>query len=84
MFPFFRFAFMEFNTAEEAAYAVNAMHGVPLDSKHTFHLNYFTDIEKYAELDETFVEPEPEVYQPKVCEFVPISPPLESNFESFD
>lgn len=42
-----------------------AMHGHPFDAKHTFHVNRFTDIERYANLDETWVEPEPEPYKPK-------------------
>lgn len=63
----FSYVFMEFKTPEEAAYAINAMHGHPFDARHTFYVNYFTDVEKYAELDVTFVEPEQEPYQPKVC-----------------
>ena len=43
-----------------------AMNGYPFDAKHTFHINRFSDIEKYANLDETWVEPEPEPYKPKV------------------
>lgn len=58
--------FAEFKTAEDAAYAIAAMNGYPFDTKHTFRLNRFTDIEKYANLDETWVEPELEPYKPKV------------------
>lgn len=43
------------------------MDGYPFDAKHTFRVNRFTDIERYAEMDETYVEPEPEEYKPKVC-----------------
>jgi hypothetical protein len=43
------------------------MHGHPFDSKHTFLLNRFTDIEQYANMDETYVEPKTEDYHPKVC-----------------
>lgn len=60
------YVFMEFKTPEEASHALNAMDGHPFDSKHTFAINYFTDIERYSELDENFAEPEAETYQPKV------------------
>lgn len=38
----------------------------PFDAKHTFLVNRFTDIEEFAELDETYYEPEEEKYQAKV------------------
>lgn len=43
------------------------MDGFPFDARHTFKINHFTDIERYAELDETYVEPKAEEYQPRVC-----------------
>jgi translation initiation factor 3 subunit B len=42
------------------------MNGHPFDAKHTFLVNRFTDIEKFAELDETYVEPQKEEYHAKV------------------
>lgn len=57
---------MEFKNADDAAYAMAAMNGHPFDAKHTFWVNRFTDVEKFANLDETWVEPEPEQYKPKV------------------
>lgn len=63
---FTRYVFMEFKTREDAEYAINAMNNVPFDSKHTFRLNHFLDVEKYAEMDPTYVEPELEVYKPGV------------------
>jgi hypothetical protein len=42
------------------------MNGHPFDAKHTFLVNRFTDIEKFADLDETYVEPVREEYQAKV------------------
>ena len=57
---------MEFRTSDEANYALTAMHGHPFDAKHTFFINRFTDVERYGDMDETFTEPEPEPYQPKV------------------
>ena len=63
---FTRYLFMEFKTREDAEYAINTMNNVPFDSKHTFRLNHFLDVEKYAEIDPTYVEPEIEVYKPGV------------------
>lgn len=57
---------MEFKTADDAAYAIGVMNGHQFDSKHRFFLNRFTDIERYANLDETYHEPEPEAYSQKV------------------
>ncbi|PCH40766.1 translation initiation factor eIF-3b [Wolfiporia cocos MD-104 SS10] len=57
--------FVELKNANDAVFALNAMHGHPFDAKHTFMVNRFTDIERYANLDETYVAPEPEEYKPK-------------------
>ncbi|TFY80481.1 hypothetical protein EWM64_g3531 [Hericium alpestre] len=59
------FIFIEFRTPDEATFALNEMNGHPFDSKHTFRVNRFMDIEKYADIDETYVEPKREEYQPK-------------------
>jgi len=58
---------MEFKNADDAAYAIGVMNGHQFDTKHKFYLNRFTDIERYANLDATYVEPEPEPYAQKVC-----------------
>ena len=42
------------------------MNGHPFDAKHTFYINRFTEFERYLNMDETYEEPEPEEYQPKV------------------
>ena len=42
------------------------MHGHPFDSKHTFLVNRFTDIEQYANMEETYIEPKIEEFHPKV------------------
>lgn len=63
-----RYIFVEFRTADEATAALSVMDGHPFDSKHTFAVNRFTDIERYANLDETYVEPEAEEYKPRVCD----------------
>jgi hypothetical protein len=61
-----RYAFIEFRNADAASYALNELNGHPFDAKHTFFVNRFTDIEKFANLDETYVEPQREEYHPKV------------------
>lgn len=43
------------------------MDGFPFDARHTFKVNRFTDIERFADLDETYVEPKIEEYKPRVC-----------------
>jgi hypothetical protein len=47
-----------------------ALQGFPFDKQHSLLLNRFTDIEKFANLEETYVEPEIEPFKPKVgsCE----------------
>ena len=58
---------MEFRDAEEASFALLAMQGFQIDSKHTFTINRFSDIERYSNMEPTYVEPEPEEYKPRVC-----------------
>lgn len=58
------YLFMEFRTRADAEFAINAMDNVPFDAKHTFRLNHFLDVEKYTEMDPTYVEPELEAYKP--------------------
>lgn len=62
-----RYLFVDFKTADDAVYGIAALQGYQFDSKHRFYLNRFTDIERYANLDETYHEPEPEPYTTKVC-----------------
>lgn len=57
---------MDFRSAEEANAALVAMNNHPFDAKHTFKLNRFFDVEKYANMDEAYVEPELEEYTPRV------------------
>lgn len=42
------------------------MNGHAFDAKHTFLINRFTDFERYLNMDETYHEPPPEEYKPKV------------------
>ena len=65
-----RYAFIEFNSAKEADFALSTMNGFQFDSKHQFSINLFTDIEKFATLDESFVEPKAQEYRPKVATYV--------------
>lgn len=58
--------FVEFDSPEEATNAINTLDGLPFDAKHTFLLNRLTDVDKFADMDETYVEPELEEYAPKV------------------
>ncbi|KAG1885793.1 translation initiation factor eIF-3b [Suillus subluteus] len=59
------FIFVDLGNPDAAAFAANAMNGHPFDTKHTFRINRFTDIERYANIDETYVEPTVEEYRPK-------------------
>jgi hypothetical protein len=58
--------FIEFRNADAATHALNEMNGHPFDATHTFFVNRFTDIEKFADVDETYVEPQQEEYVAKV------------------
>ena len=61
-----RYIFIDFRTVDEALFALAVMDGFPFDARHTFRVNRFTDIERYANLDEKYVEPEPEEYKARV------------------
>jgi hypothetical protein len=66
--PALSYVFIEFKTRDETEYVINAMNGHSFRA-HTFHLNHFTDIEKYYNLDETYVEPKVEEYKSSVSHF---------------
>ncbi|KAG9017120.1 Translation initiation factor 3 subunit b [Tulasnella sp. 427] len=59
------YIFIEFATPEDANNAIALMNGFPFDSKHTFYLNHFTDIESFSNLNEQYVEPKIEEYTEK-------------------
>ena len=63
----YRFIFLDLRSAEDANLALAALHNHPFDAKHTFKLDKFTDVEKFANVDETYVEPETEEFVPRVC-----------------
>jgi hypothetical protein len=61
------YVFVEFRNAEDADFARQAMDGFAFDRAHTFRVNRFTDIENYANMEETYAEPEVEEFKPRVC-----------------
>lgn len=62
---------MEFKTPDEATIALNSMQGYAFDAKHTFIINRFSDIEKYANMNPVYAAPAPEDYKARVCTAVP-------------
>lgn len=64
------YAFIELRSADDANLAIATMNEHPFDSKHRFKVNRFTDIEQFANIDETYVEPEAEIYVPRVRSIV--------------
>jgi hypothetical protein len=42
------------------------MQNYPFDAKYTFVLNLFSDIERLASLNESYLEPQVEEYMPRV------------------
>ena len=63
-----RFAFVEYGAANEAVAAVKALHGTPLDKKHTMAVNKLTDIDRYGRegrIDEEHTPPTIEPFQQK-------------------
>ena len=55
-----RYAFVEYQTPEQAIAATKTLHGTPLDKKHTLAVNKLTDIERYGRegrIDDEYNEP---------------------------
>ncbi|PYI30627.1 eukaryotic translation initiation factor 3 subunit B [Aspergillus indologenus CBS 114.80] len=62
------FAFVEYETPEQAVAAVKALHGVPLDKKHTLAVNKLMDIDRYGRegrVDEEYKPPTIEPFKEK-------------------
>ncbi|KAL2215031.1 eukaryotic translation initiation factor 3 subunit B [Thermoascus aurantiacus ATCC 26904] len=62
------FAFVEYDTPEQALAAVKHLHGTPLDKKHTMLVNKLTDIDRYGRegrIDEEYKPPHIEPFQEK-------------------
>lgn len=54
---------IELRDAEEATQAIRTMNGYAFDKKHRFVVNRFTDIERLANMDETYKDPEEEPFE---------------------
>jgi translation initiation factor 3 subunit B len=63
----YRYAFVEYSTAEEADDAVLKTNGYKLDKRHIFRVTHFDDFKKYDEVPEEYVKPEIKPYEPRVC-----------------
>jgi translation initiation factor 3 subunit B len=72
-----RFMFVEFKNVDDANLALASIHDHPFDARHTFKVARFTDIERYASMDETYTEPELGEYTPKADLCTPIYCPTE-------
>ncbi|PVU96646.1 hypothetical protein BB561_001043 [Smittium simulii] len=59
------YAFVEFETPEQARNAVVTLNGYKLDKSHTLAVNLFMDVEKYSKVPETFTAPPKPDYTPK-------------------
>ncbi|KAJ5623896.1 Eukaryotic translation initiation factor 3 subunit B [Penicillium lagena] len=62
------FAFVEYETPEQAVAAVKQLHGTPLDKKHTLQVNKLMDIERYGRegrVEEEYKAPEMEPFKEK-------------------
>ncbi|KAL4948286.1 eukaryotic translation initiation factor eIF2A-domain-containing protein [Aspergillus filifer] len=62
------FAFVEYETPEQAVAAVKQLHGTPLDKKHTLLVNKLMDIERYGRegrIDEEYKPPVVEEFTEK-------------------
>lgn len=59
------YIFVEFSTVDEANLAIANVHGTHFDKSHALFANRFTDIEKFANMDETYMEPVIEEYTPQ-------------------
>lgn len=65
-----RHIFIEFNTPEEAERARGAMNKHPFDARHRFQINLLSDIETFKDMDETYEDPKPEEFTPRVGPFL--------------
>ncbi|PWN87706.1 translation initiation factor eIF-3b [Acaromyces ingoldii] len=59
------YMFIELASPEDANLALRLMDGYPFDKRHRFQVNRFTDVEKLANLNDEYVEPEEEPYADK-------------------
>jgi translation initiation factor 3 subunit B len=59
------YVFIEYDTPVQAAAAIKTKEGYALDKSHKLRVNRFTDVEKYTNMSDTYVEPEVEPYVKK-------------------
>ena len=62
------FAFVEYETPEQAVQAIKTLHGTALDKRHTIAINKLTDIDKYGregKINETYEPPKIEPFAEK-------------------
>jgi len=57
------FIFLEYSNASDAQHAVKAANGYKLDKNHTFNVNSFSDFDKYKDVTDEWVPPEPKPYE---------------------
>jgi translation initiation factor 3 subunit B len=62
----FRYLFIDFKSVDDASFALSVLQNHAFDTRHTFKFNRFSDVETFADLDETYIEPGEEEYIPKV------------------
>lgn len=60
-----RFLFIELETSQDADRAVRVFHDYAFDKKHRFTVVKFTDVERYASVQEDFAEPAAEEFKPR-------------------
>ena len=58
--------FLEYQSPREAEEAVKGCDGYKLDKQHTFQVNLFTDFEKYKDIPDEWVPPQPQQYKDPV------------------
>ncbi|RUS90727.1 hypothetical protein EGW08_001531 [Elysia chlorotica] len=57
------YMFLEFSSPQNAHEAVKMTNGYKLDKTHIFKVNHFSDFEKYVNIPEEWVPPEPKDYE---------------------
>ncbi|BDA47339.1 Eukaryotic translation initiation factor 3 subunit B [Coccomyxa sp. Obi] len=58
------YAFVEFNSPEEALAVRQAVNGFKLDKNHTFAVNLFDEIDRYMRVPDEYEPPEDKTFQP--------------------
>jgi len=57
------FAFIEFFDAKTAASAIEKLNGYKLDKSHIFTVNHYEDFERFTEVPEEYIPPQPKPYE---------------------